>query len=412
MKISVINTGNELLSGTTINTNLSFIGRMLTASGMKVARAVTVPDNAVTIRQALSDMLLDSDVVMMSGGLGSTSDDITREVVCATLNLPLQINYDYHKKLQVHWETLNRGTVPCELFNQAKIPDKAVILENHNGTAPGLWIDAELNSSGKHIILLPGPPAELEPMFLNEVMPRLLHILKEKIYTEHFMVIGTSELFVQQQIEKIIAGTGISPAYCASTEGVKTFLSSSDLTLLQEKTLIAIAAFGSAVATNRKLSLVDEVFEMLKSQNFTLATAESCTGGMIAAAFTDLPGSSLIFSGSIVAYSNQVKIEQLDVPENIIVSHGAVSEECVTAMVANVRKKFHTNAGIAVSGIAGPGGGTEQKPVGLVYIGAELNERRLVKKFQFKGSRAEVRHRAVVNALRLLRELLLTADVE
>jgi PncC family amidohydrolase len=249
-------------------------------------------------------------------------------------------------------------------------------------------------------------------MFLNEVMPRLLHILKEKIYTEHFMVIGTSELFVQQQIEKIIAGTGISPAYCASTEGVKTFLSSSDLTLLQEKTLIAIAAFGSAVATNRKLSLVDEVFEMLKSQNFTLATAESCTGGMIAAAFTDLPGSSLIFSGSIVAYSNQVKIEQLDVPENIIVSHGAVSEECVTAMVANVRKKFHTNAGIAVSGIAGPGGGTEQKPVGLVYIGAELNERRLVKKFQFKGSRAEVRHRAVVNALRLLRELLLTADVE
>lgn len=410
VKIAVICTGNELLSGTTINTNLGFIGRTLTAAGMHADYAVTVPDCDKTLRQALLPALAEAEVVIITGGLGSTGDDVTRDVVCSLLNLELRVNEEYSCRLKQHWLSRGRGEPPAELFYQAAMPVNAVILNNRFGSAPGLWLKSPDNKYGKDIFLLPGPPEELEPMFSIEVMPRLEAMRQEQIFTEHFMVINASELTVEQNIKPIIAGTAISPAYCASYEGVKVFLSASDAALLHEKTLAAIKVFGDAVAANRVLSLAEDIAARLLDNKLILATAESCTGGMIAAAITDLPGSSQLFSGAVVAYSNQIKINVLAVPEQIIAKYGAVSSECVSAMVEGICKKFGTDVGIAVSGVAGPDGGTPQKPIGLVFIGVKLRDKQVIKEYRFRGSRAAIRRRAVIQSLLMLRGMLV--DVE
>jgi nicotinamide-nucleotide amidase len=349
-------------------------------------------------------------VVIITGGLGSTGDDVTRDVVCSLLNLELRVNEEYSCRLKQHWLSRGRGEPPAELFYQAAMPVNAVILNNRFGSAPGLWLKSPDNKYGKDIFLLPGPPEELEPMFSIEVMPRLEAMRQEQIFTEHFMVINASELTVEQNIKPIIAGTAISPAYCASYEGVKVFLSASDAALLHEKTLAAVKVFGDAVAANRVLSLAEDIAARLLNNKLILATAESCTGGMIAAAITDLPGSSQLFSGAVVAYSNQIKINVLAVPEQIIAKYGAVSSECVSAMVEGICKKFGTDVGIAVSGVAGPDGGTPQKPIGLVFIGVKLRDKQVIKEYRFRGSRAVIRRRAVIQSLLMLRGMLV--DVE
>lgn len=237
-------------------------------------------------------------------------------------------------------------------------------------------------------------------------MPKLTAIAAERTFTEHFMVAGAAELMIQQQVEAVIGNLPVELAYCASAEGVRVFLAGPDRPLLKTKAAELKKLFGGAVLANDSLSLVEEVSFQLRTRRFTLSTAESCTGGMIAAAVTELAGSSDIFKGSIVAYSNEIKEKILGVPAEILKEHGAVSEECVAAMVDNVCAGFDTDAGIAVSGIAGPGGATEDKPVGLVFIGVRVKELTEVRKFNFRGSRETVRKRAVASALRMLRELL------
>jgi nicotinamide-nucleotide amidase len=407
MKISVINTGNELLKGATVNSNLAFLGQKLTAAGIIPGRAAIVPDCAESMADALASLSPVSDVIIITGGLGPTVDDITRQVVCSFFGLQLAEDPELRKKLAAHWECLKRGHAPEELFSQAMVPEHAIVMENRNGTAPGLWINAQKDGAAKLIILLPGPPSELEPMFIEEVMPRLEAIAADRTFTEHFMIAGGAELIVQKKVEAAIENLPVETAYCASAEGVRVFLSGADRTMLKVKAAELKELFGSAVLANNSLSLTEEVSFRLREQKMTLATAESCTGGMIAAAITGLAGSSDIFKGSIVAYSNEVKENILGVPDEILKTFGAVSEECVAAMTDNICDRFNTDAGIAVSGIAGPGGGTHEKPVGLVFIGVRVKQRREIRKFIFRGSRDTVRRRAVANALRILHELLI-----
>ena len=406
MKVSVISTGSELLKGSTVNTNLAFIGQALTAAGFAIERGAIVPDSGRLMTEALAGLVPVSDIIIVTGGLGPTSDDITRQVVCEFFGLKLREDPELRKKLEEHWQCLKRGHAPEALFSQAQVPENALVLENRNGTAPGLWLNTRKDGCPKIIILLPGPPSELEPMFADEAMPKLEALAADRTFTEHFMVAGAAELMIQQQVEAAIGALPVELAYCASAEGVRIFLTGPDRPLLRTKAAELKKLFGNAALANDSLSLAEEVSFQLRSRKFTLATAESCTGGMIAAAITDLAGSSDIFKGSIVAYSNEVKEKILGVSGGILEKHGAVSEECVAAMVDSICAMFGADAGIAVSGIAGPGGATPDKPVGLVFIGVRVKELTEVREFNFRGSRETVRRRTVANAFRMLRELI------
>jgi nicotinamide-nucleotide amidase len=402
MRVSVICTGTELLKGSTVNTNLSFIGQKLSEAGIVPHRAIVVGDSRVDLRKAVEDAAEDSDLIITTGGLGPTRDDLTRNVVCDFLNLKLHRDFEIEAYLAKRWANWHSTPPDKDYLQQAEIPENSTVLKNHVGTAPGLWIKGETD-----FILLPGPPNELNPMFENEAMPALKKLVSSASFTSSFMISSASELIVQQKIEPLTEGLPLSLAYCASIEGVKVFFSGENEALVKEKAEEVKKLFGDAVLADNKLSVVEEISERLKVLGYKLGTAESCTGGMIASAITDLPGSSQIFSGSIVSYSNEVKTKLLGVPQEILKKHGAVSGECVKAMVAGAAKILETDAAIAVSGIAGPDGGTAEKPVGLVYIATLLHNEIIVAEHVFPGSRDIVRERAKIKALLLLRELLL-----
>ena len=402
MRVSVICTGTELLKGSTVNTNLSFIGRKLSEAGIVPHRALVVGDSNADLRKAVENAAEDSDLIITTGGLGPTRDDLTRNVVCDFLNLKLHRDYNIEAYLAKRWANWHSTPPEKDYLQQADIPENSIVLKNRVGTAPGLWIKAETD-----FILLPGPPNELNPMFENEAMPALRKLVSKANFTSSFMITSASELIVQQKIEPLAEGLPLSLAYCSSIEGVKVFFSGEDEVLVKQKANEAKKLFGDAVLADNKLSLVEEVSERLRGQGYTLGTAESCTGGMIAAAITDLPGSSQIFSGSIVSYSNEIKTRLLGVPQDILEKHGAVSSECVRAMVTGAAKALETDAAIAVSGIAGPDGGTAEKPVGLVYIAAQLHNEIIVAEYNLSGNRDIVRERAKIRGLLMLRELLL-----
>jgi len=402
MRVSVICTGTELLKGTTVNTNLSFVGQQLSEAGIVPHRALVIGDSFEDLRQALESATVDSDLIITTGGLGPTRDDLTRNVVCDFLGLKLHRDSEIEADLSRRWANWHSGPPSEEYLQQANVPENSIVLKNRIGTAPGLWVKAETD-----IILLPGPPNELNPMFENEAMPLLKELVSEAHFTSSFMIASISELVVQGKIEELVKGLPLTLAYCSSVEGVKVFFSGEDEVLVKQKADEAKKLFGDAVLRDNKLSLVEEISERLREQGYTLGTAESCTGGMIAAAITDLPGSSQIFKGSIVSYSNEIKAKLLGVPQEILDSEGAVSGACVRAMAEGVAKALDVDAAIAISGIAGPGGGTDEKPVGMVYIAALLHDEIIIAEHIFPGNRDTVRKRAMVKGLLMLRELFI-----
>ena len=385
MRVTVICTGTELLKGTTVNTNLTFIGQKLSEAGIVPERALVVGDAPADMQLALETAAPVSDLIITTGGLGPTNDDLTRKVVCDFLQIKLTRDAAIEKDLADRWRRRYSTEPPKNYLSQADVPRNATVLHNAVGTAPGLWLQGKHNGNEVEVILLPGPPRELDPMLCNEAMPLLRKKVAQANYTESFMVVGGAELLVQKKVEPLVKDLPLSLAYCASVEGVKVFFSGHDQDLVKSKAEEAKKLFGDLVLADNELSLVKEVSGRLKKHSLTLGTAESCTGGMIAEAVTSLPGSSQIFSGSIVSYSNAVKAKQLDVPEEILETYGAVSSQCVEAMVKGAAKALEVDAAVAVSGIAGPDGGTPEKPVGLVFIGAKLHEQVIVRKYVFPG---------------------------
>jgi nicotinamide-nucleotide amidase len=407
MNVSVICTGTELLKGTTVNTNMAFLGSKLAEIGIVVHKAVIVGDSPDDMKKAMSELLNESDVIVTTGGLGPTKDDLTRNAVSEIFGLNQKMDEEIATDLRCRWISRRRGEPPDEFLTQAMVPENSEVLENRVGTAPGLWVEGSFEGVEKVAVLLPGPPSELNPMVTEQFIPRMKNMFAGGYFTESFMVSSAAELIVQQQIEPLVDSVLIEMAYCASAEGVKVFFSGKDRELLRAKAEDAKKLFGSQVLEDDQLSVVAEISERVRRAGIMLATAESCTGGMISSAFTDLAGSSDIFMGAVVAYSNQIKQNVLGVPEDILVDKGAVSPECAEAMVDGLCKFMKTQAGISVTGIAGPGGGTPDKPVGLVYIGAKVNDRIEVQKHNFNGDRSAVRERTCARALLLLRKLLL-----
>ncbi len=406
MKISVLCIGDELLRGSTTNTNLAKIGQLLGAAAMFPLMEMAVKDTGDSIIDGLDVLLSRSDIIISTGGLGPTSDDVTKTVVAEYFGLKLIKNAKVADRIKSFWSARRLGKMPSSVLNQALVPDGAQILENRTGTAPGLIVKNK--KSGKTIIMLPGPPHEMTPMFEEFVVPYLKSVSKERLHTELIYVSGIPESCVEEKAAPIISSEPeLSIAYCASPESIKVFLSSKNAKLVSEKMNEIRKALKEHLLLPGARSIAEDIYFLLKKRKYKLGVSESCTGGLIASAITDIPGSSEVFSGSAVVYSNDWKLKVLGIRKTTLEKYGAVSSQCAREMADNICIKYGADAGIAVTGIAGPAGGTELKPVGLVFIATRYEGKAFVEQYKFPGTRDMVRRRAVSSALNQLRRQIL-----
>lgn len=407
MKICVICTGNELLKGAVVNTNLAYIGDRLTGIGMPPYECIVVPDSPEDMIRAFNSALQEADVLITSGGLGPTRDDMTRDIVCEALGLNMIRDPELEDMLKIRWAQFHPDREPLEeLFNQAMRPAESVVMENKVGSASGLWIEGEWHGTKKYVALLPGPPVELEPMVDQSLLFHLKSLPENPQHTLGVMLAGVPELMTQRELEKKLQPL-VDIAYCATPAGVKIYVSSCDMGKITAAENIIRDKYPDNALPTGCFSVAQDVFRLLTEKDLSFVTAESCTGGMIAAEMTSYPGSSDFFMGGVVAYANEVKRDILNVPEEVLENMGAVSPKCVRHMVENVAAKFGADTAVAVSGIAGPGGGTPEKPVGLVYIGVKVKDRVEVAEYKFRGNRDMVRIRTSAEAYLQLRKLLL-----
>lgn len=406
MKISVISIGDELLKGSTINTNLAHIGQKLFEAGLLPLNSVTVPDSEAEMRDALEFSLSLCDVVITTGGLGPTADDVSKEIVASYFGKGFYEDEASKENIIERWKKLQRKDFPESLLKQAQIIEGAEPLKNVTGTAPGIWLDAVDKKGRKRlVVMLPGPPSELKPMFDNIVMPRIIARIDNPLKSKLFYVADTAESIVEANMQPLLC-PGLSVAYCASPGNVKLFLSSHDPALLNEKIAEVKQIFAQNILPEDCSLPVEHLIKLLREKNLKLATAESCTGGLIASEVTSIAGASDVFLGSVVSYSNDVKMSILGVKSETLAKYGAVSEQCATEMVEGVCKRLGADVAVAVTGIAGPGGGTKEKPVGLVFIAVKCCEKIMVKQFNYSGTREGIRLRALSNSINLLRSAL------
>ncbi len=388
MNIEILNTGSELLLGTTQNTHAAWIGGELLHLGLRVARQTTVPDGE-PIRQALGEAIERADVVMVTGGLGPTSDDITREAVADLLGIELITDEAALRSLESFFAHRGRSMAPSNL-KQAMVPVGADVLPNLNGTAPGIYMPPRL-SNGRNcaIFLLPGPPRELKPMFHAEVTPRLRALAGVTAIGQmkvlKFTGIGESD-FHQGVDEKLAAIPDLEVGYCARIAELDLRLIGTP-EAIEQGTQVALNAFRTFCFSEDGRELEEIVVRLLADQRFRITTAESCTGGLIVNRLTHVSGASEVFTHGFVTYSNQAKSAVLGVPVATLDELGAVSAEVVRAMAAGALKVADADIAIAVSGIAGPTGGSEEKPVGTAWIGLALRDGRHheIKIFQPRG---------------------------
>lgn len=414
MSIAVITTGTELLKGTTLNTNLAFLGRELGSIGLAIRLAFTAGDRERDLYAAFSEALDCTDTLIVTGGLGPTRDDITLDATARFFGLELSPHPELVEKVTNFWGLRHRGRVPKPVLRQARAPQGAVLLPNPNGSASGYRIDTVYGNRARRIYLLPGPPREFEPMVKDTLLPELAatqeHAGHE--YTLGFLAAGEPEFQLQVRLEQALSPFPVELAYCATPAGTRVFVSGTDPERVREAAELARTLSGPTPLPFGELELPGPILAELERRGWHLVTAESCTGGMISAALTAIPGSSRSYLGGAVVYSNELKHRLLGVPEEIFRSFGAVSAECATAMVDGAAEKFGAECAVAVTGIAGPASDDTQKPVGLVYIGVRAGEKRIVQEFHFSGDRNCVRERSCGNALLLLYRLLQEEEVD
>jgi nicotinamide-nucleotide amidase len=369
VKIEVINTGTELLLGNTLNTHGAWFGRELFKLGLRISRQTTVPDGDA-IRDSLQEALGRADAVIVTGGLGPTSDDLTREITAEVLGLELITDEAALRSLEGFFALRGRPMVDANL-KQALCPVGADILPNANGTAPGIYVPPRLNGrSNCAVFLLPGPPRELYPMYHGEVVPRLRALAGvEKLHQAlvlKFTGIGESD-FHQGIDARLAEVPGLEYGYCAHIGEVDLRLIG-DEAALEKGRQITLERFGSYLISDDESSLEATVVRLLKERGMSFATAESCTGGLIANRITNVPGASEVFTHGFVTYANEAKTGMLGVSAQDIETHGAVSEVVARAMADGALEKSGAGIAVSVTGIAGPGGGSEEKPVGTAWI--------------------------------------------
>ncbi len=408
MRIEVLNTGTELLLGNTLNTHGGWFGRELFLMGLRVARQATVPDGDA-IREAIEEMVDRADALIITGGLGPTSDDLTREIVAETLGIELVEDEHALRILQSFFTSRGRVMAPGNL-KQAQVPCGADVLPNPNGTAPGLYLPPRVNGrSSCALFLLPGPPRELYPMFHAEVAPRLraLSGIEEIAGVLEMKFTGIGESDFHHGIDQQLAATdGLEYGYCARMGEV-------DLRLIGQPGAIATAReivmgkFSRYLISDDGSSMEATVIRLLRKKGKILATAESCTGGLIAHRLTNVPGASEAFGHGWVTYANGAKSGQLHVPAETIARYGAVSEETAFAMAEGALAESGADYALAITGIAGPTGGTEEKPAGTAWLALAMKGGETeTKKIFHPRQRKDFKDAASQSALEMVRRAL------
>ena len=382
MFVELITTGSELLLGATLNTHQQWIGRQLAEIGMPVSRQLTVPDSGTAIAEAVAEALNRADLIITTGGLGPTSDDRTRDEIARLLGLTMSEDPAVLKQIELAFRRRNRPLPPnfkSLASIQAQVPAGALVLKNEHGSAPGLAIAVPRSSGGhapRQLIMLPGPPRELQPMFSEHVLP----LLKSRFpasgsfVSTTFHTIGIGESRVEDAIRPHLIeleAHGLEIGYCARTGEVDVRLSAqgSDAAVVVKEAANRVRRLMSKhTYSEDRRSLEEVVIDLLRAQNKKLATAESCTGGLAANCLTNISGASDVFVGGLVTYSNELKQSLLGVRPETLAAHGAVSEETAREMATGALTRCGADLAIAITGIAGPTGGSADKPVGTVFI--------------------------------------------
>ena len=370
MRIEILNTGTELLLGNTVNTHAAWLGRELFQLGLRIARQTTVPDGEA-IRESIRESVSRADVLMVTGGLGPTSDDVTREITAEVLGLELIPDAAALRSIEEFFALRGRPMAASN-HKQALIPAGCEVLPNLHGTAPGVYVPPGLNGlSNGALFLLPGPPRELYPMFHAEVAPRLRALTQSsalpEVLTLKFTGIGESD-FHQGIDARLAAIADLEYGYCAHISEVDLRLIGTPDALARARA-IALEPFSECLISDDGASLEATVVRILAAQGLTLATAESCTGGLIANRITDVPGASKVFTHGFVTYADAAKVALLGVAPHDLSTHGAVSEPVACQMADGALRVSGADIAVAVTGIAGPDGGSAQKPVGSAWIG-------------------------------------------
>lgn len=408
--VEIITIGNEMLIGQVVDTNSAWMARALNKAGFQVVQITTVGDAQKAILESIDHAFKRAEIVLITGGIGPTKDDITKQTLCLYFNTHLIHNEEVEANIRALFST--RPQVLNELtMAQAKVPETATIIQNKRGTAPITWFE----NKGRILVSMPGVPAEMEEAMRSDIIPRLSdHFKTPSLIHQTVLVVGIPEssLAIQLTDWENALPDFIKLAYLPSAGMVRLRLSGflpdqQALDIAIENELQKLRSIlGKAIFAETDVLPEVEIGRLLTEKGLWLATAESCTGGNIAHQLTTISGSSQFFKGSIVAYNNEVKIQQLGVKEDTLLRNGAVSLEVVQEMAAGVRKRLQSDIGVAVSGIAGPSGETEGKPVGTVWIAVCNDKKSITKRFQFGQQRIRNIEMATLMAFTLIKEIL------
>jgi nicotinamide-nucleotide amidase len=412
VKLEVLTIGTELLLGHTVDTNAAELGRALAAVGAEIVRRTTVPDRPDAIRASVAEALARTGFVITTGGLGPTRDDMTKTVVAELLGKRLVLDAPLLASVEARFKRMGRP-MPAINRTQAEIPEGATILPNPRGTAPGLWVE---DGGGRVAVLLPGVPREMRGLLIEEVLPRLVRRqggAGAVVASRSVRTTGVSESALAERLGSIESELApLTLAYLPSLEGVDLRVTAWGLEAAEAEARLAAAVDRLAAIVGEHgygtddADLAAHVLEALRRGRHRLGVAESCTGGMVAERISNIPGASDTFIGAVVAYADVIKTAALKVPLETLEAYGAVSEETVRAMAEGAQRLFSTDCTIAVTGVAGPGGGTPEKPVGTVWLAARVHTATRAVKRVLPGDRHEIRARAAQASLDLLRRLL------
>jgi nicotinamide-nucleotide amidase len=419
-QVELITIGDELLLGFTIDTNAAHISRALAAAGVSVVRRTTVSDEADAIAGAVREALDRTGAVITTGGLGPTSDDLTKPAIARIFGRRMIMDEEYAAALEKRWRArFPNGTFPRTNRSQAEIPEGARILTNRHGSAPGIWLEDE---RGRWVMMMPGVPREMRGMLAEEVLPAIKSRFPDSdnaVVSFTLRTTGIAESAIAETLgSDFLARLGdeyknLSLAYLPGVAGVDLRLTArgtprESAERLVSEAIVKLREHVSAyVYGEGEDDLAAVIIARCRDLGLKLAVAESCTGGLIGERITNIPGSSDIFLGGVIAYDNAVKVRALGVSEETLQRNGAVSEEVALEMAAGVKTRLAADVGISVTGIAGPGGGSPEKPVGLVWIAVDIRDAK-ARRFHLIGDRTEIRQRAAQAALEMVRRALVT----
>ena len=410
MKIEVVTIGDELLLGYTIDTNAAHLARTLAAEGVEISRRTTVGDTADEIASGVREALDRAGAVITTGGLGPTSDDLTKPSIAALFGRGMVLDDAHLAWMEERFRTLFQRPMPEANRQQALLPEGARKLQNNHGSAPGIWLEDE---RGRWVAMLPGVPREMRGMLADTLLPLIrtrLGDAKRVVRSRTLRTTGVGESLIADRVATLDGGVGDAGlAYLPNAEGTDLRLTVRNASPDDADRRLDAAAerlrtvVGDAVYGEDGTDLASVVLDLCRARGLTIAVAESCTGGLLGARLTAIAGSSEVVLGGVIAYSNAIKSSLLGVDAQLLAEHGAVSEPVVRDMAAGVRSRTGARVGMAITGIAGPGGGTEEKPVGTVWIATDIDGAVEARRLRLVGDRGEVRQRAAQAVMEMVR---------